>query len=83
MAAIRPRTAHPPPLGIDGSPPVYLPNRIASRDETQSSQRGGYCRLETTPVSLPAEERLFTDRQRRMLAADKHLRDAGLSVGQR
>ena len=39
-------------------------------------------KLATNPVSFPAEERVFTDLQRSMLAAGKHVRDAGLPAGQ-
>jgi phospholipase C len=39
-------------------------------------------KLATNPVSFPVEERRFTDIQRGMLAAERHLRDKGLPPGQ-
>jgi phospholipase C len=39
-------------------------------------------KLATDPVAFPAEERLFTDLQRAMLAAEEHLRSNGLTPGQ-
>jgi phospholipase C len=39
-------------------------------------------KLMTEPVSFPAEERLFTDLQRNMIALEQHLRGNGLPPGQ-
>lgn len=46
----------------------------------RGAQRGE--KLATDPVSFPVERRLFTDLQRGMLTAERHLRDRGLPPGQ-
>jgi phospholipase C len=59
-----------------------IPDRTKLIDWYTSRQTDRARKLATDPVSFPAEERVFTDLQRSMLAAGKHIRDAGLPAGQ-
>jgi hypothetical protein len=53
-----------------------LVNWLAARHATRAQKLMG------DPVSFPAEERLFTDLQRNMIAVEQHLRGNGLPPGQ-
>ena len=68
-------------LLLTGSP-APLPDRTKLIDWYTARQTDRARKLATNPVSFPAEERVFTDLQRSMLAAGKHVRDAGLPAGQ-
>jgi hypothetical protein len=59
-----------------------VPDRTALVEWYTARQTDRARRLATNPVSFAAEDRVFTDLQRSMLAAEKHLRDAGLPTGQ-
>jgi phospholipase C len=67
---------------LTDSPMVAPPDRSALVEWYVSRQAARARKLATNPVSFPAEDRVFTDLQRSMLAAEKHIRDAGLPTGQ-
>jgi phospholipase C len=67
---------------LTASPTTSVPDRTALVEWYTARQTDRARRLATNPVSFAAEDRVFTDLQRSMLAAEKHLRDAGLPTGQ-
>lgn len=58
------------------------PDRTELIDWYTSRQAARAHRFATNPVAFPAEQRVFTDLQRSMLAGEQRLRRAGLPVGQ-
>jgi hypothetical protein len=67
---------------LTSAPTATLPDRTALVDWYTARQTDRAHRLATKPVSFPAEERVFCDLQRSILAAEQHIRTAGLSTGQ-
>jgi phospholipase C len=78
------RVAEAADLGVllTGSATAPLPDRTELINWYTGRQTDRSHKLVTNPVSFAAEERVFTDLQRSMLAAAKHVRDAGLPAGQ-
>lgn len=67
---------------LSDTPTRQLPDRSKLIDWYAARQSDRGHKLATNPVSFPAEERVFTDLQRSMLSAGKHVRDRGLPAGQ-
>ena len=61
---------------------LEAPDRGGLLDWYVARQADRARKLVTDPVAFPAEERMFTDLQRSMLAAEKSARGAGLPAGQ-
>ncbi len=67
---------------LTSSAPSTPPDRSEIVGWYTARQTNRAHKLATNPVSFPAEEREFTDLQRSILAAEAHIRCAGLPQGQ-
>ena len=67
---------------LTNTPTTQPPDRTNLIDWYTARQTDRAQKLATNPVSFPAEERVFTDLQRSMLAAGQTVRQAGLPAGQ-
>jgi phospholipase C len=78
------RTAQANDLNVllTGTPAGQAPDRTALVEWYTARQTDRALKLATNPVSFPAEQRMFTDLQRSMLAAGNNVRQAGLPAGQ-
>ena len=78
------RTAQASDLSVllTGTATTEAPDRTALVEWYTARQGDRAHKLATKPVSFPAEERMFTDLQRSMLAAGNSVRQAGVPAGQ-